>query len=194
MQSFGNNLPFTKYRDPEQFGFLFRQYSKSLFYYAAKFVDDDTARDIVQDVFFKLWSDQSIIVKQSLQSLLFTMTRNNCLQYLEKQKVRNRHAGNSKLKLREYELVYYMDEQTSLIQIELETRVNEVITRLPDRCRQIFVMSRLDNKRNKEIAEELNISVKAVEKQISKALSTIRTELKDYLPLILFLYSQVFRD
>lgn len=194
MQSFGNSLPFVKHRDPEQFEMLFRKYSKSLFYYAAKFVDDEAARDLVQDVFFKLWSDQSLTIRHSEQSLLFTMVRNSCLQYLEKQKVRNRHLENSRLKLREDELVYYIDEKTSLIELELENRVNDAINQLPDRCRQIFVMSRFENKRNREIAEDLEISVKAVEKQISKALATIRTELKDYLPLLLLLYSQLFHD
>ena len=86
-----------------------------------------------------------------------------------------------------------MEEKTSLIEQELENKLNEVLSRLPDRCRQIFVMSRFDNKKNKEIAGELDISVKAVEKQITKALATIRTEMKDYLPLLLFLSSQLLK-
>ena len=194
MKSSGNNLPFVNHRDPELFEELFRHYSKSLFYFAAKFVEDEVARDLVQDVFFKLWSDPSITIKHSVQSFLFTMIRNSCLQYIEKQKVRNRYVENAKSKLQQDELVYYMDEKTSLIQQEMEDRINEVINQLPDRCRLIFVMSRFDNKRNKEIAEELDISVKAVEKQISKALATIRTELKDYLPLLLFLYSHLIQN
>jgi RNA polymerase sigma-70 factor (ECF subfamily) len=58
---------------------------------------------------------------------------------------------------------------------------------MPERCREIFKLSRFENKRNKEIAEELKISVKAVEKQVTKALATIRKEMKDYLPLLMFL-------
>lgn len=172
---------------------IFRQYSKPLFYYAAKFVDDEAARDIVQDVFVKLWSDSSITVKLSLNSLLFTMVRNSCLQHLEKQKVRAKYAESAKLKLQEEELLFYMEEKTSLIEQELENKLNEVLGNLPDRCRQIFKMSRFENKKNKEIAEELDISVKAVEKQITKALATIRTEMKDYLPLLLFLSGHLFK-
>lgn len=183
---------FAPNRNSELFDVLFIQYSKPLFYYAAKFVGDEVAKDIVQDVFTKLWSDQSIIVRQSLNALLFTMVRNNCLQHLEKQKVRFKYLESNKLKLQEEELRFYMEERTSMIEQELENKLNEVLTRLPDRCRQVFVMSRFDKKMNKEIAAELDISVKAVEKQITKALATIRTEMKDYLPFLLLLPSYYF--
>jgi RNA polymerase sigma-70 factor (ECF subfamily) len=192
VQPGNNGLLFAK-GNPQLFDDLFRQYSKPLFYYAAKFVEDEVAKDIVQDVFVKLWSDSSIIVNQSLNALLFTMVRNSCLQHLEKQKVRNKYAESAKLMLREEELRYFMEEKTSLIEQELEDKLNEVINTLPDRCRQVFLLSRFENKKNKEIAEELDISVKAVEKQITRALATIRTEMKDYLPLLLFLSAHLFK-
>ena len=80
-----------------------------------------------------------------------------------------------------------------MIEQELEQKLNEVLDKLPDHCQLIFRMSRFENKRNKEIADELGISVKAVEKQITKALSPIRLELKDYLPLLVFLSSELFK-
>lgn len=194
MVQFANKDLFVNKRNPELFEELFNQYSKPLFYYAAKFVEDEAARDIVQDVFAKLWSDQKITIKLSLNSFLFTMVRNSCLQTLEKQKVRNKYLESTKLKLQEEELQFYMHEKTSLIEQELENKLNEVLDSLPDRCKQIFMMSRFENKKNKEIAEELDISVKAVEKQITKALATIRSEMKDYLPLLLFLSSHLFKN
>ena len=189
----GRKDPIFDKGNPQFFEDLFRQYSKPLFYYAAKFVDNETARDIVQDVFVKLWSDNTIYINQSLNALLFTMIRNNCLQHLEKQKVRNKYSESAGLLLREDELRYYMEERTSLIEQELEDKLNEVLNKLPERCREIFKMSRFENKKNREIAEELNISVKAVEKQVTKALATIRTEMKDYLPLLIFLTSSLFK-
>ena len=194
MQLTGNKGLFLTQRSPEIFDELFKQYSKPLFYYAAKFVEDEVARDVVQDVFVKLWADQSIIVKQSINSLLFTMVRNNCLHHLEKQKVRSKYMEKTKLKLQEEELRFYMEEKTSLIEQELETKLNEVLKGLPDRCRQIFMMSRFENKKNKEIAEELDITVKAVEKQITKALAIIRTEMKDYLPVLMFLSAHLMHN
>ena len=194
MVQFANKDLFVNKRNPELFEELFKQYSKPLFYYAAKFVEDEAARDIVQDVFAKLWSDQKITIKLSLNSFLFTMVRNSCLQTLEKQKVRNKYLESTKLKLQEEELQFYMHEKTSLIEQELENKLNEVLDSLPDRCKQIFMMSRFENKKNKEIAEEIDISVKAVEIQITKALGSIRSEMKDYLPLLLFLSSHLFKN
>lgn len=185
---------FAEKRNPELFDELFRQYSKPLFYYAAKFVDDEAARDIVQDVFVKLWSDQTITIRQSLNALLFTMVRNSCLQLIEKQKVRSKYFESAKLKLQEEELRFYIEEKTSLMEQELEDKLNEVLNNLPDRCRQIFTLSRFENKKNKEIAGELDISVKAVEKQITKALGIIRTEMKDYLPVLMFLSGHLFKN
>jgi RNA polymerase sigma-70 factor, ECF subfamily len=173
--------------DRQAFEGLFRQYAKPLFYYAAKFIDDEAARDIVQDVFAKLWSDEQITIRKSLNALLFTMVRNGCLQQLEKQKVRSKYLAASKLAIQEEELRYYMDEKTSLIEQEMEIRLNQALNTLPDRCRQIFIMSRFQNKKNREIAGELEISVKAVEKQISRAMAILRSELKDFLPLVIFL-------
>jgi len=70
MVQFANKDLFVNNRNPELFEELFNQYSKPLFYYAAKFVEDEVARDIVQDVFAKLWSDQKITIKLSLNSFL----------------------------------------------------------------------------------------------------------------------------
>jgi RNA polymerase sigma-70 factor (ECF subfamily) len=181
------------HKDNQWFEELFRRYSKPLFYYAAKFVEDEVARDIVQDVFTKLWSHQTIIIKQSLNALLFKMVRNGCLQHLEKQKVRIRYLEMTKITLQEDELRYYMEESSSLMEQELDNRLNEVIHNLPGRCKQIFRLSRFENKRNKEIAEELQISLKAVEKQLTKAMATIRIEMKKYMPLFVLIWAHVFK-
>ena len=127
MVQFANKDLFVNKRNPELFEELFKQYSKPLFYYAAKFVEDEAARDIVQDVFAKLWSDQKITIKLSLNSFLFTMVRNSCLQTLEIQKVMNKYLESTKLKLQEEELQFYMHEKTSLIEQELENKLNEVL-------------------------------------------------------------------
>lgn len=182
-------------QDKEQyFEDIFMQYSKPLFYYAAKFVDDEAARDIVQDVFLKLWNDPNIKVQKSFNSLIFTMVRNSCLQLLEKRKVRSQYVENARITIQEQELNFYMKEQTSLIEKEMEEKMSQVLESLPDRCKEIFLKSRFENKKNKEIADELGISVKAVEKQITRALTTIRVEMKEYLPLLIFLWANLFND
>jgi RNA polymerase sigma-70 factor, ECF subfamily len=193
MYQFRNKDLIINLNDSRLFDELFRQYSKPLFYYASKFVDETVAKDIIQDVFVKLWCEQTITISHSTQSLLFAMVRNGCLHHLEKQKVRNKYLELNKLTLHEEELRYYLSGNTSLIEQELEAKLNEVLSSLPERCHQVFLMSRFESKKNKEIAEELGISLKAVEKQITKALAIIRLELKDYLPLVMiFFSSQLF--
>lgn len=171
---------------------LFRQYSKPLFYYACKFVDEEPAKDIIQDIFLKLWNNRTIEVTESISGLLFTMVRNKCLQQLEKEKVRAGYLSNAKLKLREEELLYYTEEHISIIQVELQNKLDDAIKKLPEKCREVFLLSRFQDKKNKEIAEELGISIKSVEKHITKALHLIRTELKDYLPLFMIFYFNRF--
>ncbi|MEL7585414.1 MAG: RNA polymerase sigma-70 factor [Prolixibacteraceae bacterium] len=164
---------------------LFKHYSKPLFYYALKFVDKEAAKDAVQDVFLKLSADQHLVVSGSLNGLLFTMIRNKCLQQIERQKVRVTYHEASALRLKEDELLFYSAEATSLIELELREQLDNAIAGLPDKCREVFILSRYHDKMNKEIAEELGISIKTVEKHISAALRLIRSELKDYLPLLL---------
>ncbi len=71
--------------------------------------------------------------------------------------------------------------------VELESKITGIIESLPDRCREIFKLNRFEELKYKEIAEELNISIKTVEVQMSKALKTLRLGLKDYLKLIILI-------
>lgn len=166
---------------------LFLNYSKPLFYFALKFVDEEQAKDVVQDVFYKLWEDKTLSISGSLNGFLFTMTRNRCLQIIEKQKVRAKYADAVHFRMQEDELLFYSNEHSSLIEAELKEQLEKAIEELPEKCREVFILSRFQNKRNKDIAEELGISVKMVEKHITKALRHIRLNLGDYLPLFLLL-------
>lgn len=175
-------------RDEQVMNSLFRQYASPLYYFAAKFVDDEAARDIVQETFLKLWENDTLVISRSLNGLLFTMVRNLCFQHLEKQKVRNRYRNKALMKLKEEELFYFSGGAMSLIEQELQKKLEETLARLPEKCREVFLLSRLSHKKNAEIAEELGISVKAVEKHITKALKAMREELSDYLPMLALLH------
>lgn len=166
---------------------LFEHYSKPLFYYAVKFVDEQAAKDVVQDVFVKLWTDRHLQISKSLDGLLFTMVRNKCLQYLEKQKIRTNYRQSFAMRLKEDEILFYTTEASSLIEHELQGELGKNVDSLPDKCREVFLLSRYHGKKNKEIAEELGISIKTVEKHISTAIKMLRAALKDYLPLLLLI-------
>ncbi|MPQ47464.1 RNA polymerase sigma-70 factor [Marinifilum sp. N1E240] len=183
-----HNQLYTKLKagDKNAFQELFEEYYTSMYFYACKFVDDDLARDLVHDVFMIFWQNkENITIKSSLSAYLFRMVRNKCLQEIERQKVRNNYSTEA---LNLDELAYYNDGIKSIIELELEEKLKEAMDKMPDACRKVFIMSRFNGLKNKEIAEQLGISLKAVEKQITKALKILRLELKEYLPLLMYLY------
>jgi len=167
---------------------LFDKYSTSLFYYACKFINQDAARDIVQDVFLSVWMQrEKLSITSALNSYLFGITRNKCLKYIEKHK---RSAPTSDQQLVISEVKYYDNNSetiNSLIEKELMEQYEEALAKLPPKCLEVFLLSRKEGLKNREIAAQLSISEKAVEKHISKALKLLRDNLKDYLPLIAYL-------
>jgi len=164
---------------------LFDKYSTSLFYYACKFISTDVARDIIQEVFISIWTQrENLNISSSLNSYLFGITRNKCLKSLQKQK---QLGYSTDLQLSEIEYYDSSNAINSLIEKELMGHYEEVLAKLPPKCLEVFLMSRKEGLKNREIAAQLSISEKAVEKHISKALKLLKEDLKDYLPLLVYL-------
>lgn len=165
--------------DKQSFEALFKDHFKFLTYFALEYVKDyDTAREIVQEVFANLWEKRaSIDLDKSPRSYLGTSVRNRCLNYLRDQKKYD-------LEILDIEGIGARDElqdNDNLVSDELKLKIDEIITGLPEKCREIFHLSRNENKKYKDIAQELNISVKTVEAQMSKALKIMRKKLADFL-------------
>jgi len=175
-------------KDVKNFEFIFKKYYQRLCFYARKFVDDDTiAKDIVQDVFMNLWDSNEIIQMEIvLRAYLFKSVFNRCLNHLGHKKMADRHHEKINRELRQLEIDYYnsSDNQEHSL-FELELKIDTAIESLPPQCRNVFEMSRFRGLKNREIAEELDISIKVVEKHISKALVTLRENLIEYLSLLL---------
>jgi RNA polymerase sigma-70 factor (ECF subfamily) len=186
-----NNQLYLKIKagDKNAFQDLFEKYYSSLFFYACKFVDDELARDLVHDIFIIFWQNkENINISSSLSAYLFRMVRNKSLQEIEKQKVRDNYNQEALHSLKLDEISYYNDGLKSIIELELEKKLKEALDKMPDGCRKVFVMSRFDGLKNKEIAEQLDVSVKAVEKQMTKALKILKLELKEYLSIMMYIY------
>ena len=170
--------------DDLYFEAIFKEYFKPLTYYAIKFTkDNDSAKEIVHNVFVNLWEKRETISSDKpLRSYLYTSVHNRCINYLrDRSKFHNNDVGD----------LCYINElagehQDLMEQNETESVIIDAINQLPDRCRQIFKLSRFEEKRYGEIASILNISIKTVEAQISKALKILREELNDYLTLTIF--------
>ena len=176
----------SEFREIRDFEVLFKLHYRNLCAYAYLFLKDaDTSEDTVQEVFFKLWkSKEKISIETSLKSYLFRSVRNGCLNVIEHLKVRD---GYNERQTKGYE-----SEQQPIIDPaivnELEQKIKESIYKLPPERRKIFMMSRYEGLKYREIAEELSISVKTVENQMCQALSFLREHLKEYLPLVLWLF------
>lgn len=163
----------------EAFEFLFTTYYPRLRNYASHFIADvDDVEDIIQDSFVNLWNRRAMLTGVSLSSMLFTMVRNGCLNFLkhkaivEGYNIRELNQVNGNEALYNYDFLGSADEE--LLCDELRRQIHDVLSRLPERSRQVFVMSRFEGLKNREIAERLDISVKVVEKHVTKSLAMLR--------------------
>jgi RNA polymerase sigma-70 factor (ECF subfamily) len=171
--------------DITAFEMIFKTYYQSLCNYAYSFVQDrDEAEEIVQGTFLSVWEKKdSLSIHTGVKPYLYAMVRNASLNVLKHAKIKKQHA----------ELELTVAERStesvtrSVMASELEERIFKALNKLPEQCRLAFKLSRFEELKYAEIAEQLNISVKTVENQMGKALKIMREQLKDYLPLLIML-------
>ena len=170
---------------------LYRFFYHKLSYFSNQYLlDVDEANSIAQEVFTELWERRKNLTDNTnIQAWLFTVTKNKSLKHI--QKLKSKQNFDSYIKARQMEINYksLSDFDTSeFVFDELQQRVEKAISQLSPSVRQVFEKSRFEDMKNREIAEELGISIKTVEAHISKSLKLLRTELKDYLPLVNILF------
>jgi RNA polymerase sigma-70 factor (ECF subfamily) len=163
------------------FDFFFNYYYPGLCVYAQNLISlpEEEARDIVQDVFVKFWNDrEKLDIRFSIRSYLFVAVKNKCFDVQRKK--------NRSIKVQEIsdDQIFTDESFETYILSELEALFNKSLNKLPERCREIFELSRLQGLKNREIAQKLNLSEKTVENQVTKALHILKEELKEYLPLL----------
>jgi RNA polymerase sigma-70 factor, ECF subfamily len=164
---------------------VFRKHYQSLCNYACGILKDmDDAEEVVQSIFMKFWEQrEGIEISVSLKSYLYRAVHNTCLnrlKHLKIQEVHKQYVGNF------FEENH--DSATDMMdKAELENRIAHALEKLPEQCRLIFKMSRFEELKYQEIADRLGLSIKTIENQIGKALRIMRTELADYLPVVLFM-------
>jgi len=178
--------------DKKIFEELYREYYSPLCFYCLRFVGrSEEAEEIVQGVFFKVWLKRDELhINSSVKSYLYRSVQNYALNYLTLQKSRGRHKADDYSETEEPNIngLELMEEA------ELDVRIKEAISNLPERRRIIFELSRFSDLKYHEIAEHLEISVKTVESQMAKALQSLREALKDYLPMLGFLFFIILRQ
>lgn len=172
---------------------LFFRYHGRLVLFARKFTGDlQEAQDLVQDAFLKLWENPALLdTVKSPKAYLFQAVRNSCRNHHRHLQIMHTAEEELTSRIDAFEKEAYFnhdDPLRSLLEMEMEEQIEEIIGTMPEKCRQVYRMSRHDHLKNAEIALELGISVKMVEKHISKALAILRSRLSDYLGFILFLF------
>lgn len=164
--------------DQTAFELLFRFYYPGLVTFATQIVlDPDEAEEIVQDFFVRLWTGRETINRsKNLKSYFFTSVKNRAFNYLKKEKVNERIRQELK-KMTEEDWLY---QPELFVESELQTQIKTAFGKLSPRTREVFSLSRFQGLSNEQIAEQLAISKRTVETQISNALKILREELKDY--------------
>lgn len=167
--------------DRTAFELIFNHYYRGVVVFVRQFViDGNQAEDIAQEMFVKLWEHRSRIDStRSLKGLIFASARNESLNYLKHAKVAQKYVD----RIRQLAGSHIAYNENLYVDSDLQQAIVMAVDHLPDRCREIFKMSRFEMIDNAEIAKRLGISQRTVETQISKALGSLRANLKDYLVL-----------
>jgi len=163
--------------DVQQFESLFRSSYVSLVRYARTLIkDQDTAEEIVQDLFFRIWKDkEKINIESSLNGYLFRSVHNKCLHYIKHNRIVERHAEEMSFRLSESP-----ESPSDILNYkELQEKIASILEKLPERCGKIFYMSRFEGLKYNEIAEKLSVSIKTVESNMGRALKEFRKELTE---------------
>ncbi len=168
------------------FAVLYDRFYKRVLLFARRYVSEPDAQDITAESFVQLWRKKNQFSHlKSISSFLFVTARNRCFDIIRHQQVKNKH---------EAELIELMSDNrhtdffVEQVRLELVKLVNQAIGKLPERMREVFVLSYNEGLKPAEIAEKLNISVKTVSNQKLSAVKLLKAALEQHpLDIVLFL-------
>lgn len=163
-------------------------YRKSYLYVKSYIHDDMAAEDIVSEALIKLWERLKHEKVDPIRPFLFAILKNQSLDYLKHQTIkRGVHDAVQDALKRELEIrttTLEASDPNDIFSTEIQQIIETTLNSLPERTREIFIMSRFGNKPHKEIAALYQISVKGVDYHIMQSVKELRSALRDYLPLL----------
>lgn len=172
--------------DPEAFSQLFKQIHSRLLNYCRLFIQDiDLCEDFVQESFIQLWEKhETIIPDKSVESFLFVIVRNKCFSYLKEKRILDSDISYESIPVNELQYLYQLDflqkEELSIEESLFESLKN-AIESLPEKRKKVFIASKIEGVKQRDIAEQFDISIKTVEKHLSEANKELRKKLqKEY--------------
>lgn len=172
--------------DEKAFSLLFRKYYKDLVMFAGSYLFEQqgVSEDIVQTVFVKVWENRKKLnYKTSFRSFLLTSVKNSCLDELRHKKVKEKHQQNYDM----LDTVFSNSTDQYVLYSELKQHLDNALSQIPEKQRDVFEMNRFEGLKYKEIANILNISERTVEDRMAKTTKSLLHYLKDYLPFFVFL-------
>lgn len=169
------------------FQHVFQQHYLKLLNYAARLVGDEEAEDVVQDVFVELWRRRdTVVMGNQILAFLYRSVHSKAMNWLKHQAVANNYSA-AMLQVYACKLQYYQPEHSEVLQRlesqELRSEIQQAIQELPEKRREVFCLSCLQGRKNKEIAEALGISLRTVESHMYQALKFLRERLKHWMLL-----------
>ncbi|WKL49352.1 RNA polymerase sigma-70 factor [Flavobacterium pectinovorum] len=190
--SFELNL-FESFKEGDQaaFTYFYDKYFRRIQAFSVQFVyDKDEAENLAQEALLYLWQNkESVDSINGIQSFLYTYAKSKCLNMIRHNKVKDKFKSDIlNQKERELDIEILNSIQFDTLELtELERIIHESINELPPKTREVFIKKRFENKKNAEIAEEMQVTLKAVEAHMTKALKILKTKLSDYLFLLFIL-------
>lgn len=161
---------------------IVREYWPRMFKFALIYTqNNETSQELVQDTFLVLWNNRAILKDNTnLITYLMVVLRNKCLNLLEQTRIRKLYIEeiDDETIYQRANLYVLQDEASQIVESEdLHKAIERALSKLPEKTREVFMLSRYDGLKNQQIAETKNISQKTVEYHISKALQILKEEL-----------------
>lgn len=174
--------------DEKAFEQLFTLFYPPLLDYAKRYVNDHPAcEDIVQEIFVLLWENRKTLqITRSVRNYLLTAVRNHCFNYLKREGFSVQYR---EFIIKKQSAVKEDEEEDFFLLNELYELLDQALAKLPKPYRKVFEMRHIENKSYETIAEELHISVRTAKRYKSLVTDILKKDLRDYLPLVLFLYA-----
>lgn len=160
---------------------------KRLFNFANGYLNNqENTKEVLQDVFLKLWDNRHQLAENTvLNAYLFTLTRNRCIDLIRRERLVIQFKNDKQeeyLRLSENFNALSDPILDNIFEREVQNEVNHAISALPEQCRKVFMLSRSNGMKNKEISAMLNLTEKTIESHLTKALKTIRRALEQKFP------------
>lgn len=147
-------------------------YSKDLYHFALGYVNvRELAEEVVSDVFLEVWNNRSRLDEIThIKSWLLVLVRNKAISYLRKEQAEKLVSFEE---IGEFHVPLFQSPDHKMISREEITKINQAIATLPPKCKEVFVLAKIEKLPYKKISEMLNISVKTINVHIAKALNII---------------------